>query len=207
MPSLGNLPNPGIKPAFPTSPTLAGRFFTASVTWDSVPSLHGKYKGKKNGSNNRFYFLGLQNTFRPWLYPWKLKDTCSLEGKLGQHRQHVKKQKHHFVDKGLYRQSSGLSCSHVWMWEVGHNEDWVLKNWYFPIVVEKILECHSNCKVKPVNPKGSQPWIFIGRTVAEVEAPLFWLPDSKTWLIGKYSNSGKDWRQKEKGVAEDEMVR
>ena len=61
-------------------------------------------------------------------------------------------------------------------------------------------------EIKPVNPKGNQPWIFIGRTDAEAEAPILWPPDVKSWLTGKDPDAGKDWRLKEKRVAEDEMV-
>ena len=87
------------------------------------------------------------------------------------------------------------------MWELDHQEDWVQKNWCFPIVVlEKALESpFDSKKIKLVNPKGNQPWIIIGRTDDEVEAPILWPPDAKRWLIGKY------WRQKEKGAVEDEM--
>ena len=62
------------------------------------------------------------------------------------------------------------------------------------------------CKIKPVNPKGNQPWIFIGRTDAEAEAPILWLPDVKSWLIGKYPDAEKDWGQEEKGTTEDERA-
>ena len=61
-------------------------------------------------------------------------------------------------------------------------------------------------EIQPVNPKGNEPWIFIGRTEAEFEAPVFWLPDEKSWLTGKDTDAGKDWGQEEKGVMEDEMV-
>ena len=72
----------------------------------------------------------------------------------------------------------------------------------------KTLKNHLNCKeIKPVNPKGNQFWIFIGRTAAEAEASVLWPPDLKSWLIGKVPDAWKDWSQKEKGVAEDEMVR
>ena len=82
------------------------------------------------------------------------------------------------------------------------------KNWVFWVVVlEKSLESLVDSKViKLVNPKGSQPWIFIGKTDAEAEATIFWSPDVKSRLIGKDPDAGRDWRQKEKGVAEDEMV-
>ena len=69
------------------------------------------------------------------------------------------------------------------------------------------LESPLDCKeVKPVNPKGNQFWIFIGRTDAEAETPIFWPPDAKKWLLGKDPNTGKDWRQEEKGMTEGEMV-
>ena len=95
------------------------------------------------------------------------------------------------------------------MWELDHEEGWVPKNWCFQIVVlEKTLESPLDCmEIKPVNPEGDQYWIFIGRTDAEAEAPVLWPPDSKSWLIGKDPDAGKDQRQKEKGVAEDERVR
>ena len=76
------------------------------------------------------------------------------------------------------------------------------------MVLEKTLESPLDSKeIKPVNPKGNQPWIFIGRTDAEAEAPILWPPDVKTRLFGKDPDAGKDWRQKEKRAAEDEMVR
>ena len=95
------------------------------------------------------------------------------------------------------------------MWEWDHKEGWVPKNWCFWIMVlEKTLESPLDCKeITPVNPKGNQPWIFIGRTDAEAEALILWPSDAKSWLIGKDPGAGKDWRQKEKGEAEDELVR
>ena len=124
-------------------------------------------------------------------------------------RQHVKKQRHHFADKGLYSQSYGISSNHVQMWELDHKEGWVLKNWCFGIVVlEKTLESPLDSKeTKPVNPKGNQPWSFIGRTVAEAKTPILRPPDGKSRLIGNDPHAGKDWRLKEKAVTENEMVR
>ena len=91
------------------------------------------------------------------------------------------------------------------MWQVDHKEDWVLQNWCFQIVLlEKTLESPLDCKIKPVNPKRNQPWNFTGRT--DAEAPILWPPDVKIWVIGKDSDAGKGWRQKEKRAAEDEMV-
>ena len=78
--------------------------------------------------------------------------------------------------------------------------------WYFwPVVLDKTLE--RDCKgIKPVNPKENQSWMFIGRADAEAETPIVWPADMKNWLIGKDPDAGKDWRQEEKGMTEDEMV-
>ena len=123
-------------------------------------------------------------------------------------RQHIKKQRHHFTNKSPYSQSYGFSSSRVRMWNLDHKEGWALKNWCFQIVVlEKILESPLDSKdIKPVNPKGNQLWIFIGRTDAEAEAPIFWPPDAKSWPTGKDPDAGKYGRQ-EKGTAENEIVR
>ena len=93
------------------------------------------------------------------------------------------------------------------MWELDHKEGWAPMNWCFWIVVlEKTLESPLDCKeIKPVNPEGNQSWIFTGRTDAEVEALILWPPDSKSQLIRKDTEAGKDWRQ-EKGMTEDGMV-
>ena len=111
-------------------------------------------------------------------------------------------------DKGPYNQSYGFSRNHVWMWELDHKEGWASKNWCFwTVLLEKILETPLDCKeIKTVNPKGNQSWIFIGRTNAEAESPVLWPPDEKSWLIGKDPDAGKDWRQEEKGMTEDEVV-
>ena len=94
------------------------------------------------------------------------------------------------------------------MWVLDHKESWALKNRRFWTVVLKTLESPLDCKeIKPVNPKGNQSWIFVGRTDAEGETPILWPPDVKNWLIGKDPGAGKDWRQEEKGTREDEMVR
>ena len=103
----------------------------------------------------------------------KLKDACFLEESYDKSRQHIKKQRIHFADKGSYNQGYGFSSSLVWMWELDHKEGWALKNWCFQIaVLEKTLESPLDSKeIKPVNPKGNQHWVFIGRTDAEAEAP------------------------------------
>ena len=106
-------------------------------------------------------------------------------------RQHIKKQRHYFTNKGPYSQSYGFSSSHVWMWELDHKESSVLKNWCFwTVVLVKTLESPLDSKeIKPVNSKGNQSWIFIGRT--DAEAPILWPPDAKNWLTGKDLMLGK----------------
>ena len=94
------------------------------------------------------------------------------------------------------------------MWELDYTESWAQKNWWFwTVVLEKTLESPLDCKeIQPVHPKGDQCWIFIGRTDVEAETPTLRPPDTKSWLIGKDPNAGKDWRREEKGMTEDEMV-
>ena len=94
------------------------------------------------------------------------------------------------------------------MWELDYKESWALKNWCFwTVVLEKTLESPMDCKeIQPVYPKGNQLWILPGRTDAEAEAPILWPPDAKNWILGKDPDSGKDWRQEEKGTTEDVMA-
>ena len=110
-------------------------------------------------------------------------------------------QRHHFVEKGPHSQSYGFS-SHAQMWELTHKESWAPKNQCFrTVVLQKTLESPLDCKeIKSVNPKE------FGRTDAEVEAPILRPPNAKNWFTGKDPDAGKDWRQEEKGAAEDEMV-
>ena len=125
------------------------------------------------------------------------------------HRQHIKKQRHHFAHKGPSSEAMVYSNSHVWIWELDHKESGAPKNGHFQtVVLEKILEGPLDSKeIKPVNPKGNQPWIFIGKTGAEAKAPILCPPDVKSQLTGKDPDAGKTWGQEEKGEAEDEMVR
>ena len=111
----------------------------------------------------------------------KLRDTCSLEGKLWQSRQHTRKQRHYFANKGPSGQKYSFSSSHVWIWELDHREGWASKNWYFwTVVLEKTLESPLDWKeIQPVHLKGNQPWIFIGRADAEAETPVLWPPDAE----------------------------
>ena len=129
------------------------------------------------------------------LAPWKES--------YDQPRQHTKKQRDYFADKGPSSQSYGFSSSQVWMWKLDYKESWAPKKWYFlTVVLEKTLESPLDCKeIQPVHSEGDQPWIFIGRTDAEVETPILWPPDVKSWLIGK-----RPWcweRVKEGGEGDD----
>ena len=106
-----------------------------------------------------------------------------------------------FAKKGPSSQSYGFSCSHIiWMWEVDHKESWAQKNCW------RRRMTPFDWKIKPVNSQGNQSWLFIGRTDAEAETPILWPSDVKNGLTGKGPDAGKDWRQEEKGITEDEMV-
>ena len=94
------------------------------------------------------------------------------------------------------------------MWQLDYKESWAPKNWYFwTVVLEKTLESPLDCKeIQPVHPKGDQSWVVIGRTDVESESPILWPPGSKSWLIWKDPDPGRDWGQEEKGTTEDEMA-
>ena len=133
---------------------------------------------------------------------------CLFNFCYGQPKQHIKRQRHYFANKGLSRQGYGFSSSHVWMWELDYKESWTLMSWYFwTVVLEKTLESPLDCKeIQPVHPNGDQSWVFIGRTDVEAETTILWPPDANSWLIWKAPDAGKDWRQEEKGMIEDEMA-
>ena len=146
-----------------------------------------------------------------------MSDTCSIFPLFGDpwpsclltsHLKENKKQRHYFTDKGPSSQSYAFSSSYVWMWELDHKECWVLKNGCFwTVVFEKTLENLLDSKeIQPVNPKGKQSWIFIRRSDATAEAPIFQPPDAKSRLIRKDPDAGKDGKQGEKGTTDDEMV-
>ena len=158
-----------------------------------------------NGNSSRIYFLGLQNPYRWWMQSWNEKTLAPWNKNYDKPRQHIEKQRYRFADKGLSSQSYSFPSSHVRMWEMDHKEGWALKNWCFwTVVLEKTLESSLDCKeIQPVNSKGNQPWIFIGRT--DAEALILGPPDVKSWLTGKDLDVGKDWRQENKAT-EDEMV-
>ena len=125
----------------------------------------------------------------------------SLKESYDKPREHIKKQRHYFAE------SYGFSSRHTWMWKLNHKEWTTEELVLFTVVLEKTLEIPLDCKeIKQVNPKGNQSWIFIGRTDAEAETPILWPPDGKNWLTRKDYDAGKDWRQEEKGMTEDEMA-
>ena len=136
----------------------------------------------------------------------KLKDAWKKS--YDQPRQHIKKQRHYFANKGLSSQTYDFSSSQVWMWELDYKESWALKKWCFwTVVLEKSVQSLLDYQeIKAVNPKGNQSWILIGSTDAEAETPILWPPDAKNWLLGRDPDAGKDWRQEETGMTEDEMV-
>ena len=110
-----------------------------------------------------------------------------------QPRQHIKKHRHYFANKGLSSQGCGFPSGHVWVWELDYEESWVPKNWCFwSVVLEKTRESPLDSKeIQPAHPKGNQSWIFIGRTNVEAETPMLWPPDAKSWLIWKDPDEGK----------------
>ena len=139
------------------------------------------------------------------LAPWKKS--------YDQPRQHIKKQRHYFANKGPCSQSYGFSSSNVWMWELGYKESRALKSWCFlTVVLEKTLESHLDCKeIKPVHSKGNQSSIFIGRTDTEAETPilwhLMWRTDSfeKTLMLGKIEGGrrrGQQWMRLLDGITD-----
>ena len=134
------------------------------------------------------------------LTPWKES--------YDQPRQHIKKQRYYFANKGPSSQGYGFSSGHVWMWELDYKESWAPKNWCFwTVMLAKTLESPLDCKeIQQVHPKEDQTWVLIGRTDVEAETPILWPLDAKRWLIWKDPDAGKDWEQEEKGTTEDEMV-
>ena len=156
-----------------------------------------------NGYSERLFF-GLQNDCSHEIKRHLLlgiKDMTNLDNIL-KSRDITLPTKVHLVKAVVF------SSSHVWMWELDHKESWRPKNWYFwTVVLDKTLKSPLDCKeIQPVNPKGNQSWIFIGRTDAEAETPILWLPDAKTWLIWRDPDAGKDWRQEKNRMTENEMV-
>ena len=173
----------------------------------SGPTISWRIDGETMETVTDFIFLGSKITADgDWsheirtLAPWKKS--------YDQPRQHVKKQRDYFTDQVLSSQSYGFSSSRVSMWELDHKEGWLQRNWCFwTVVLEKTIQSPLDFReIRSVSPKGNQSWIFIGRTDAEAETPMLWSPDVKSTLIRKDLDAGKDWRQEEKGMTEDEIV-
>ena len=137
---------------------------------------------------------------------------CVLLGLAGDNlkswKMFLRKSKCYFPNKGPSSQGYGFSSSRVWMWEKDYEESWAPKNWCFwTVVLEKTLESPLDCnEIQTVHSKGDKPWDFFGRNDAKAETPVHWPPHAKSWLIGKDSDAGRDWGQKEKRTTEDEMA-
>ena len=160
---------------------------------ESNPITSWQIDGKTMQTVRDFYFGGLPNHCRWWPQPWNLKTLAPWNKSYEQPRQHIKKQRHYFVNKGPSSQSYGFPCSHVWMWELDHKESWAPKNWCFwTVVLEKTRESPLDSKeIKPAIPKGNQSWIFIGRLMLKLKLQHFGhlmrSSDSfeKTLMLGK----------------------
>ena len=127
-----------------------------------------------------FTYLGFKNHCSQWLQPWNQKTLALWKRNYDKPRQRIRKQRQYSADKGLSSRSYDFPRSHVWMCDLDHKEGWVLRNWCFwTAVLEKTLESPLDCKeIKPANPKGTQTWIFIGRT--DAETLIVWPPDALT---------------------------
>ena len=158
---------------------------------------------ENSGNSGWLYFSGLQTT-EDGDCSHEIKRHFLLRRKVMTNLDRILKSRHYFANRGTSSQGYGFSYSHVWMWELDYEEGWTPKNWCFwTVVLETSLENPLDCKnIQPFNSKGNQSWIFIGGTDADVEAPIFWPPDVKNWLIVKDPDAGKDWRQEEKGATD-----
>ena len=134
---------------------------------------------------------------------------CLLLGRkaMTKPRQHIKKQRHYFANKGPSSQSYGFSNSHVWMWELDYKESWVPENWCFwTVVLDKTLESPLDFKeIQPVHPKEISPEYPLEGLMLKLKLQYSGQLDVKNWLIIKDPDAGKDWRQ-EKGMTDDKMV-
>ena len=157
--------------------------------------MTNRWGNRNSGNSERLYFLGAPKSLQMVIAAMKLKMLAPWKKTYDQPRQHIKKQRHYFANKGPSSQSYGFSSSHVRMWELDYKESWMPRNWCFwTVVLEKTLEGPLDCKEihHKGNHKGNQSWVFIGRTDAEAETPILWPPDAKGWLIGKDPDAGKD---------------
>ena len=133
-----------------------------------------------SGNSVRLYFGGPPKSLQMVIAAMKL--LAPWKKSYDQLRQHVKKQRHYFANKGLSSQRFGFSSSHVWMWELDYKQSWVLRIDAFELWCWRRLESPLDCKeIKLVHPKGNESWIFIGRTDAEAETPILWPSEAKNW--------------------------
>ena len=148
-------------------------------------------RGKSRGSE-RFYFLGLQNHCGQQLQPWNEKTLAPWKESYDKPRQHIKKQRHHFVGKGPYSQSYGFASSHVQMWKLNHNEGWASKSCCcWAVVLDKTLESLLDCKeIKRVDAKGKitlsihrQDWCWSWSWSSNIEAT--WCKEPTHWKISR----------------------
>ena len=162
----------------------------------SSPITSWQIEGGKVEAVKDFFSLGLPHRCGWWLNPWNWKMLAPWKKSYDKPRQHIKKQRHYFANKGPSSQGYVFSSSHAWIWGLNHKEGWAPKNWCFwTVVLEKTLESPLDCKeIQPVYSKGNQSWIFIARTDNEAETSILWPPDVKNWLIRKDPDAGKDWR-------------
>ena len=149
-----------------------------------------------------FIFWGLQDHCRWWLQPWNEKTLTPWKESYEQHRQHITKQRHYFVNKGPSSKGYGFSSSHVWMWELDCEESWVLKNWCFStVVLEKTLESSLDCReTQPVHPRENQSWISFEELVLKLKLQYFghliWRADSLEKMLGKIKGRRRRGRQR-----------
>ena len=146
-----------------------------------------------NGNSERLYFLGGSKITADDA-AMKLKDTWSLEKKLWPTRQRIKKQAKVHPVKAMVFPLVMYGCQSWTIKKAKHRRIDAFEVWYWRRLLRVSWTARSN-----QSPKGNQPWIFIGRTDAEAETPVLWLPDAKRWLIWKDSDAGKDWGQEERG--------
>ena len=163
----------------------------------SDPMTSWQIEGESD-SSDRFPLLGLWNHLRQWLQPWNQKIIASWQENCNKPRQCVENQRHYSANYGLYSQGYGLPSGHVQLWDMDRKEGrtpWCLR----AVVLEKTPESPLDRKeIKPGGLQWNQPWILVGRTDAEAEAPVFWSSGVSSWLIGKVPDAGEDWGQKEK---------
>ena len=167
-----------------------------------------QYSCLENPLDQGVWWATVHGVAKSWTWLSDFSSPLLLGRKVMTNLDSMFKSRHYFANKGWSSQGYGFSSGHVWMWELDCEESWMPKNWCFwTVVLEKTLESPmDNKEIKPVNPKGNKPWLFIARTDAEADTPILWPPDATSQLIRKDPDAGKDWRQEEKGTTKDVMV-